>query len=148
GNRYVRPTATAPHLDSTSRMKFTLPAADPDDQRIQRVVLAASRSEPVREAEEVFLVDRTQHRCRGSLDDLVFQRLRVRILRSLQPRSLARLRVRQAKLARSSRCKSGPGKGWPPPGSECCVGGGDTAGEAYTAIECGKLSSRESGTLQ
>lgn len=28
--------------------------------------------------------------------------------------------VRQAKLASSSRCKSGPGKGQRPPGSECC----------------------------
>ena len=64
------------------------------------------------------------------------------------PCVLAQLAVRQAKLARSSRCKSGPGEGWRPPGSECCVGGGDTAGEAYTTIEWGGLLSRESGLSQ
>ena len=34
---------------------------------------AASRSESVREPEEVFLVDRVQHRDRRPLDDLVFE---------------------------------------------------------------------------
>jgi hypothetical protein len=37
------------------------------------MVLAAFRSEPIREPEEVFLVDRAQHRRRGSLDDFVFE---------------------------------------------------------------------------
>src|SRR3954471_19581607 len=50
------------------------PAADPDNQRIQRIMLAAPWPEPVREPEEILLVDRVQHRRRGSLDDLVFQR--------------------------------------------------------------------------
>ena len=50
-----------------------LPAADPDYQCIQRIVLAASRSEPIREPEEVFLVDHAQHCGHGSLDDLVFE---------------------------------------------------------------------------
>src|ERR1019366_6500270 len=48
-------------------------AADPDDERIQRIVLAAFWSEPIREPEEVFLVDRAQHRRRGSLDDFIFK---------------------------------------------------------------------------
>jgi hypothetical protein len=34
---------------------------------------AASRSEPIREPEEVFLVDRAQHRSHRPLDDLVLQ---------------------------------------------------------------------------
>ena len=38
--------------------KVHFPAADPDDECIQRMVLAASRSEPVREPEETLLVDR------------------------------------------------------------------------------------------
>jgi hypothetical protein len=36
-------------------------------------VLAASRSEPIREPEEVFLVDRAQQRSHCSLDDFVFE---------------------------------------------------------------------------
>src|ERR1700730_17093091 len=51
-----------------------LPAADPDDQRVQRVMLAAPWPEPVREPEEIFLVDRAQHCCRGPLADVVLQR--------------------------------------------------------------------------
>ena len=43
-------------------------------ERIQRLMLAAPRSEPVREAEEVRLVDGVQHLDRGPLDDLVLQR--------------------------------------------------------------------------
>src|SRR5208282_2997843 len=45
-----------------------------DDHRIQRIVLTAFRSEAIREPEEIFLVDRAQHRRRRSLDDLVFER--------------------------------------------------------------------------
>src|SRR3954447_4885574 len=37
-------------------------------------MLASPWPEPVREPEEILLVDRAQHCCRGSLDDLVFQR--------------------------------------------------------------------------
>src|SRR5271157_3814891 len=48
-------------------------AADPDDERIQRIVLTALGSESIREPEEVFLVDRAQHRRRGPLDDFVFR---------------------------------------------------------------------------
>lgn len=51
-----------------------LPAGDPDDQRVQRVVLAAPWPEPVREPEELLLVDRAQHRRHRPLDDLVFGR--------------------------------------------------------------------------
>jgi len=50
-----------------------LPAVDPDDQGIQRIVWSTSGSKPVGEPEEVFLVDRVQHRHRRALDDLVFQ---------------------------------------------------------------------------
>src|SRR3954452_22751376 len=48
-------------------------AGDPDHERIHRIVRAASGSEPIREPEEIFLVDRAQHRSRGPLDDLVLQ---------------------------------------------------------------------------
>ena len=41
------------------------------------------------------------------------------------------------KLARSSRWKTGPSKGYRPPGSECCVAPGDSGREAYTAIAWG-----------
>src|SRR5260370_6441815 len=63
---------------SASSMKFTFllpipPAADSDEQRVQRIMLAAPRPEPVREPEEILLVDRTQHCRRGPLDHLVFQ---------------------------------------------------------------------------
>src|SRR6266852_5457241 len=50
-----------------------LRAADPDHQGVQRVVLAALGAEPIRKAEELFLVDRTQHRGGRPLDDLVFE---------------------------------------------------------------------------
>ena len=59
---------------STSSTQFTFFVSSPDVERVQRVVLAAPRSEPVREAEEVRLVDGVQHLDRGPLDDLVFQR--------------------------------------------------------------------------
>src|SRR4029077_18696288 len=49
------------------------PARDPDDQRIQRIVLTSLGSEPVAEPEEVFLVDGVQHSRRRSLDDLVLE---------------------------------------------------------------------------
>src|SRR5208283_1590961 len=49
-------------------------AADADEQRVQRIVLAAPRSESVREPEESFLVVRAKHLSRRPLDDLVFQR--------------------------------------------------------------------------
>ena len=42
-------------------------------ERIQRIVRAASRPEPVRDAEEVFLVDRVQQCDHRPLDNLVFQ---------------------------------------------------------------------------
>ena len=50
-----------------------LRALDPDHERIQRVVRAASGSESIREPEEVFLVDRVEHRNSRPLDDLVLQ---------------------------------------------------------------------------
>ena len=41
---------------------------------VQRIVLAASRPEPVRETEKVLFVDRVHHLDHRSLDDLVFHR--------------------------------------------------------------------------
>src|SRR3981189_3195348 len=52
---------------------FHLLALDPDNQRIHRIMRAAPGSESVREPEEVFLVDRVEHRSCRPLDDLVFQ---------------------------------------------------------------------------
>jgi hypothetical protein len=43
-------------------------------ERIQRIMLAASGPEPVRESEEVGFVDGIKHLDRGALDDFVFQR--------------------------------------------------------------------------
>src|SRR6266581_5977436 len=48
-------------------------AADPDAERVQRVMRAAPWPEPVREPEEVCLVDRVQQRDHRPLDDLVLQ---------------------------------------------------------------------------
>jgi site-specific DNA recombinase len=48
-------------------------AVDSDAERIHRIMRAAPRPEPVREPEEVFLVDRAQHRGYRPLDDLVLQ---------------------------------------------------------------------------
>jgi hypothetical protein len=46
---------------------------DPGMEGVQRVVLAPSRPEAVREAQEVHLVDRLQNKHHRLLDDLVFQ---------------------------------------------------------------------------
>jgi hypothetical protein len=51
-----------------------LRAGNPDSQGVQRIVLTASRSEPVREPEEVFFVDCVQHLHHSTLNDLIFQR--------------------------------------------------------------------------
>jgi hypothetical protein len=48
--------------------------ADRHRQCVQRVVLSASGPEPVREAEEVFLIDRVEQRDSRALNDFVFQR--------------------------------------------------------------------------
>src|SRR6202048_4723991 len=48
-------------------------ALDPDNKRIHRIMRAAPGSESVREPEEVFLVDRVEHRSCRPLDDLAFQ---------------------------------------------------------------------------
>src|SRR3954452_774165 len=63
------------------------PPGDPDRQRVQRMMRAASRPEPVGEAPEVHLVDGVEHLDDGPLNDLVFQRGNTE--RSLPP---ARLR--------------------------------------------------------
>src|ERR1019366_9148952 len=62
-------------------------AGDPDQERIHRIVRAASGPEPIREPEEIFLVDRAQHRSRGPLDDLVLKGGdRDRALQTIHPR--------------------------------------------------------------
>ena len=48
--------------------------ADPDGERVQCIMRTASGPEPVREPEEIFLVDRVQHLDHRTLDDLVLQR--------------------------------------------------------------------------
>ncbi len=51
-----------------------LPSGDPDRQGVERIMRSASGPEPVREPEEVLLVDRVQHHNDRALDDLVFER--------------------------------------------------------------------------
>src|SRR6516225_311445 len=51
-----------------------LPRQQTDVECVQRLVLAASRSEAIREAQEVRLVDGVQHLRCGPLDDFVLQR--------------------------------------------------------------------------
>src|ERR1043166_5209868 len=58
---------------SSDLNEIYLLAADPNRQRIQRIVLATFWSEPVAEAEEVLLVDGIQHRDGCPLDNLVLQ---------------------------------------------------------------------------
>jgi hypothetical protein len=48
-------------------------ADDPDAERVERIMRAASGSESIREPEEFFLVDRVQQRDHRSLDNLVLQ---------------------------------------------------------------------------
>ena len=47
---------------------------DTDGQRVQRIVLSASGPEPIRKAQEIFLVDGVEHLHHSPLNDLVLQR--------------------------------------------------------------------------
>ena len=47
--------------------------ADPDRERVQCIMRTASGPEPVREPEEIFLIDRVQHLDHRTLNDLVLQ---------------------------------------------------------------------------
>jgi len=58
-------------LDIGVQYVVHLPVVQPNHESIQRIVLAALRAEPVREAEEIFLVNPVEHRDRRPLDDLV-----------------------------------------------------------------------------
>src|SRR3984893_4784764 len=60
-------------LDVGVQYDVHLPVLDGDHKRIHGVVGAATRPEPVREPEEVLLVDRVQHRDNRTLDNLVLQ---------------------------------------------------------------------------
>src|SRR5437764_3315735 len=51
-----------------------LPCQQSRVERVQRLMLASPRSEPVRKAEKIRFIDGVQHLDRGALDDLVFQR--------------------------------------------------------------------------
>src|SRR5258708_3229199 len=51
-----------------------LRAGNPGSECIQRIVLATPRSEPVREPQQVFFVNRIEHVHHGTLEDFVFQR--------------------------------------------------------------------------
>src|SRR5262245_65710435 len=73
-----------------------LPAGDRHRQSIQRIVRPSSRSEPVREPEEVLLVDGVEHHDACALDDLVFQS------RDCQ-RPLSTIRLRYVRPARWMR---------------------------------------------
>src|SRR5260370_10096547 len=56
------------------RSPVHLPLLDPDRQRIQRIMLAAPRPEPIGETEKVLLVHGVQHLNHRPLDNLVLQR--------------------------------------------------------------------------
>src|SRR4029450_9462873 len=73
-------------------------AADTDHQRIQRIVLASPGPEPIRESEEVLLIDRVQHCEPRPLDDLVFEG-------GNRERALSAIRLRYV----------------PPPGRKCPI---------------------------
>src|SRR5260370_7719778 len=58
----------------SGRSPVHLPLLDPDRQRIQRIMLAAPRPEPIGETEKVLLVHGVQHLHHRPLDNLVLQR--------------------------------------------------------------------------
>ena len=76
-------------------------------ERVQRVMLAAPRPKPVREAEKVRLVDGVEHLDGGTLNDFVFQRghaerpLPPVVLRDVHPTN--RLRSVRPRFSRSDR---------------------------------------------
>ena len=64
-------------------------ALDPDHQRSHRIMRAAPGPEPIREPDEVFLVDRVEHHRRCPLHDLVLKgRDRQRALPSIRLRDV------------------------------------------------------------
>jgi hypothetical protein len=60
-------------LDVAIEHPVDAPPADPERERIQRLVLIALRSEPVAEPQELRLIDRRQDCHHRRLDDLVLQ---------------------------------------------------------------------------
>src|ERR1035437_140151 len=50
------------------------PSLDADHKRVQSIMLAAPRPESIRKSEEIFLVDRIQHRDHRSLEKFILQR--------------------------------------------------------------------------
>jgi len=78
-----------------------LSLVDPDRQRIQRIVLATPRPEPVAEPQEIFLPDRIQHFHQRALDNLVLQR-------RYAQRTLSAIRLRDINPSRWLRPVSTP----------------------------------------
>src|SRR6266446_9388791 len=75
----IRPSSNTPafsHLAIRRSMRRPAHAllGESDRERIQRIMLATPRSEPVREPEELFLIDRVQDFHHRLLDYLIFQR--------------------------------------------------------------------------
>src|SRR5467141_4080908 len=67
-------TVSKKRADVGVQNEVHFPAADSHRERVERIMRSASGPESIREPEEVFLVDRVQHRNRRPLDDLVLQR--------------------------------------------------------------------------
>src|SRR5271166_2863156 len=78
-----------------------LAPVDPNRQRVQRIMLASPRPEPVAEPQEVCLPDRVQHFHQCALDDLVLQR------RDAQW-PLPSIRLRYIRACRSASLRSSP----------------------------------------
>jgi hypothetical protein len=71
--RHEFQTLLRPLTDVGVQYEVHLRAGDANHQRVQRVMLIAFRSEPIRELEELFLVDHAQHCRRRPLHDLIFE---------------------------------------------------------------------------
>ena len=88
---------------------------DPDRERVQRIMRAAPRPEPVGEAQEVRLVDGVEHLDDRPLDDLVLQRGDAE--RPLPPVRLRDVRPPRRPRPVAPRCAPGrAGPGGSPPG--------------------------------
>src|SRR4029077_927682 len=83
-------------LDVAIEHPVDAPPADPERERIQRLVLIALRSEPVAEPQELRLIDRRQDCHHRRLDDLVLQG-------SDAERSLSSIRLRNISPTRWQR---------------------------------------------
>ena len=62
----------APNVGVKNPIHF--PSHDSHPERIQRIVLASTRAEPIREPQKVLLVNLIEDRHHRVLDDFIFQR--------------------------------------------------------------------------